>query len=124
MLKGRILALLSILLMFAAAAHAQESGQIAGTVQDQSGAVVAGTKITISESATGLSRTITSGADGNYVIPNLRPTTYILTAEAQGFQSYRQAGITLLANQSLTANISMSVGAVTETVNVSGQVVQ
>jgi hypothetical protein len=124
MLKGRVLALLSIPLMFATGVHAQESGQISGTVQDQSGAVVAGTKITISESATGLSRSTTSGADGNYVVPNLRPTTYTVTAEAQGFQTHRQTGITLLANQSLTANISMSVGAVTETVNVSGQVVQ
>jgi hypothetical protein len=54
----------------------------------------------------------------------MRPTRYEITAEALGFQSFRRADLELLANQSLTVNITLQVGAVTETVNVSGAAVQ
>jgi len=102
----------------------QESGQIVGSLHDQTGAVIPGAKVTATEVGTGLARTATSSNDGAYVLPNLRPTSYILTAEAGGFRVFRQTGVQLLANQSLTINIGMEVGAVTETVNVAGQVLQ
>ena len=115
---------LAVMLALALSISAQESGQISGVLHDQSGAVVPGAKVTATETGTGLSRTATSGADGTYLLPNLRPTTYTLTAETTGFRAYRQADVQLLANQSLTINIGMDVGAVTETVNVSGYVLQ
>src|SRR5207302_6909889 len=102
----------------------QESGQIAGSVHDQTGAVVPGAKVTATEPGTGLARSAVSSSDGAYIIPNLRPTSYVLTTEAAGFRIFRQSDIQLLANQSLTINIALEVGAVTETVNVAGQVVQ
>src|SRR5439155_13944565 len=88
------------------------------------GAVIPGAKVTATEAGTGLARTATTGSDGAYILPNLRPTSYVLSAEAAGFRSFRQTDVQLLANQSLTINIGMEVGAVTETVNVAGQVVQ
>ena len=54
----------------------------------------------------------------------MRPSRYEITAEASGFQSFRRTDLELLANQSLTVNITMQVGAVTETVTVSGVAVQ
>ncbi len=59
-----------------------------------------------------------------FVFPNLRPTTYTITATGAGFRAFRQTDVDLLANQSLTVNIPMEVGAVTETVTVAGQTVQ
>src|SRR5215472_12933324 len=123
MSKQRIV-VTAALLALAINVSAQESGQISGVLHDQSNAVVPGAKVTATETGTGLSRTATSGTDGSYLLPNLRPTTYILSAEAGGFRAYRQADVQLLANQSLTINIAMDVGAVTETVNVSGYVLQ
>src|SRR5437879_4142514 len=102
----------------------QEAGQIVGSLHDQTGAVIPGAKVTATEAGTGLARTATTGSDGAYILPNLRPTSYVLSAEAAGFRSFRQTDVQLLANQSLTINIGMEVGAVTETVNVAGQVVQ
>jgi Carboxypeptidase regulatory-like domain len=123
MLKERLLALAGMLVL-ALSIFAQESGQISGVLHDQSGAVVPGARVTATETGTGLSRTATSGTDGSYLLPNLRPTTYILSAETTGFRAYRQTDVQLLANQSLTINIAMDVGALTETVNVSGYVLQ
>ena len=123
MLKKTLLAL-AAMLGLGISIYAQESGQISGVLHDQSGAVVPGAKVTATEAGTGLSRTATSATDGSYLLPNLRPTTYILSTEASGFRAYRQADVQLLANQSLTINIAMDVGSVTETVNVSGNVVQ
>ncbi len=123
MLK-RILGALFALVLLGANALAQEAGQIVGTVRDQSGAVIPNATVTATEAGTGFVHTAVSGNDGNYVLPNLRPTTYVISAEAQGFRAFRQTDVQLQANQSLTINIAMEVGAVTETVNVAGQVVQ
>lgn len=123
MSNRRILAL-AAMLVFAVCLSAQESGQISGVLHDQSGAVVPGAKVTATEAGTSLSRSTTTSTDGSYLLPNLRPTSYIVTAEAAGFRAYRQSDVQLLANQNLTLNIAMDVGAITETVNVSSGVVQ
>ena len=65
-----------------------------------------------------------TGEDGRFVFPNLRPTHYEISVESSGFRTFRRVGIELLANQTLTVNINLEVGAVTETVNVSGAAVQ
>ncbi|MGH9661125.1 MAG: carboxypeptidase regulatory-like domain-containing protein, partial [Bryobacteraceae bacterium] len=102
----------------------QEAGQIVGILTDSSGAVVPGATVKAVEVNTSFVRTVITGADGQYVLPLLRPTRYELTVEASGFRTFRRAGIELLANQSLTLNVSLEVGAVTETVNVAGAAVQ
>src|SRR3954468_10217253 len=96
----------------------QEAGQIIGVVTDSSSAVVPGATVRMIEAQTGFARTTVTAADGRYVFPNLRPTDYELTAEAAGFRGFRRSGIELLANQSLTVNVALEVGAVTETVTV------
>lgn len=102
----------------------QQSGQIVGTITDSTGAVVPGAAIKAIEVGTGFVRSTIAGSDGQFVMPNLRPTNYELTAEANGFRLFRRAAFELLANQSLTINIALEVGSVTETVNVAGAVVQ
>jgi len=115
---------LQLLSLAVTSAFAQEAGQIVGSIRDQSGALIPQATVTVTEAGTSLSRSMTTGSSGEFVFPNLRPTTYTVSAEALSFRVFRQTGVTLLANQSLTINIGMEVGAVTETVNVGGQVVQ
>jgi hypothetical protein len=99
-------------------------GQIVGRVTDSSGAIVTGAKVSITEVATGFSRSTVTGEAGQFAFPSLRPTQYEMTAEAAGFRSFRQTGIQLDASQSLTVNMELQVGAVTETVDVVGNAIQ
>ena len=61
-------------------------GRILGTVYDQSGAVVPGAKITVTNTATGVSRHLVTSGAGEYVAPNLEPGSYTVTAENGGFK--------------------------------------
>ena len=61
------------------------SGTIVGTVHDASGAVVIGTRVMATSISTGISQTTTSGADGDYTIPNLPPGDYKIAAQMNGF---------------------------------------
>src|SRR5215471_11693448 len=90
---------------FAPTARSQGFGNILGTVTDPSGAVIANAKVTALEAATGASRAVLTSSAGTYVIPGLRPTTYSLTVEAQGFSKYSQANIQLTADQSATVDV-------------------
>src|ERR1700730_14982612 len=93
---------------------AQGFGTISGTITDPSGAALAQGTIVASEVATGLSRSSVAGQDGYYVLNSLRPAEYILTVEQSGFEKFRRTGVVLLANQSLTVNITMALGSTNE----------
>ena len=103
---------------FSMSAFAQGLGTIGGTVLDPSGALIPGAMITVTEVGTGLSRSATSDEQGRYVIPSLRPATYELTAENPGFSKFSQRGIAVLADQSLTVNVTLRGGALAEEVTV------
>jgi hypothetical protein len=104
--------------VFAAAVWAQAVSQIQGTVQDSTGATVPGAEVKATQTATGTVRTTTSAADGNYVLPNLPIGPYSIEVTKQGFTKYVQTGITLQVATSPTIDISLKVGAVTESVQV------
>lgn len=125
-MKSIAIRLLGICLctLFATAVWAQDAGQILGVVSDSSGAVVPRVTVTAIEVGTGLSRATTTGDNGEYVLPSLRPTNYDITAELTGFRMYRRSGVALLANQSLTVNIALEVGTVSDTLEVAGSAVQ
>src|SRR5215510_8480903 len=111
-------------LMLSAYAFAQQAGQIVGSVTDDKGAAVAGATVKALEVGTGFARNVVTDSDGRYVLPALRPTQYEIMVEASGFRSFRRAGFELLANQSLTINIALEIGVVTETVQVEGAAIQ
>lgn len=104
--------------------HAQGLGSILGRVTDPAGAGVPGAQVTATQQGTGFSRAATTDPDGFYVIPSLEPAVYTLTVEAKGFNVSKQHDITLLADQSLTVNVDLRLGAVTETINVTTNAVQ
>jgi len=112
--------LLTILaLAFATTAFAQRDlGTITGTVTDPQGGVVPNVKITITEVATGLSYEVVSGADGSYLRPALKPGTYTITAEAQGFRRIEQRNVVLSGGDRVGVNLALAVGQVTESVEV------
>ena len=116
--------LVTVLLMLGITAIAQQAGQIVGTIGDASGAVIPNAKVTCTEMGTNFTVVAVSNGTGDYTLPKLRPTTYIITATADGFQTFRQNSVVLEANQSLTVNISMRVGEATQTVEVTGGVPQ
>ncbi|HLK50902.1 MAG TPA: carboxypeptidase-like regulatory domain-containing protein [Bryobacteraceae bacterium] len=97
---------------------AQATAQIAGTVHDESGAAVAGADVKVTQTATGAVRTVTSGRDGGYVLPNLALGPYLLEVSKEGFTKYVQSGIVLQVDSNPTIDVALKVGAVTEQVTV------
>lgn len=94
------------------------SGDLRGTVTDQSGAVVAGAKVTLTNEATGVSQTTESTSAGVYNFSNLLVGTYTLKIEAKGFAPFANKSIAVSSNQVVEANAKMSVGGESTTVEV------
>src|SRR2546422_6801274 len=76
-----------LLLSLSALAQTQTTGRIAGTVQDQNGAVIAGAEVTVSSKAMGDERRVTTDSEGNYAVPLLSPGMYRVKVTARGFNS-------------------------------------
>jgi len=75
---------------------AQATAQIAGSVQDTSGAVLPGVEVTATQTDTGVSRATITNETGYYVLPNLPLGPYRLEAALPGFRTFAQTGIVLL----------------------------
>ena len=95
-------------------------GSIAGVVKDSSGAAVPGVSVEASSPVLiEKSRTAVSDSSGQYRVEQLRPGTYSITFTLAGFSTVRQEGIEISAGFTAPVNVSLKVGAVQETVNVS-----
>ena len=106
-------------LLFSLPAVAQGSfGTILGTVTDTTGAVVVGTKVTVTDTQTGVSRTLTTDSAGAYNAPNLVPGIYTVRAMAKGFKNFVRQGVTVDVGESIRVNCTMQAGAAAETVTV------
>jgi hypothetical protein len=103
-----------------AVAYAQAS--IAGTVRDNSGAVMPG--VTVEASSPALiekTRSVITSGTGQYAIVDLRPGTYTVTFTLPGFNTVKREGIELTGNFVASVNVDMRVGALEETITVSGE---
>ncbi len=109
---------LCCLLLVCEVVWAQATGQIGGTVHDETGAVIPGADIKVTQTATGAVRTVASGEDGRYVLPTLPLGPYMLEATKPGFTTYVQTGIVLQVDSNLTVDVRLKVGAVGEEVTV------
>jgi len=92
-----------------------------GTVVDATGGTVPDAKVVVISQETNVASTKTSSADGTFVIVNLLPGNYVLTVEKAGFKKAAFPVFKLDVNQTLTENITLQVGATTETVEVSAE---
>jgi hypothetical protein len=109
----------SALLLLATPARAQYTANIEGVVEDPSAAGIANAKVDLVNLATQVSAATTSDTSGNYRFLSLAPGAYKITAEAQGFKRSEKT-VTLQTNQTLNLRIMLEVGALTETVEVTG----
>ncbi len=115
-----ILAAVALILFPARQAHADNLyGAIRGVVRDQSGAAVPGATVTVTNTETGISRHMRSGADGAFVFTNLTvPGVYNVSVEKTGFNKYANTHIQLDVNQTYVVPIALQVGLVTQQVTV------
>ena len=120
----RTLICAALLLSLPAAALAQAqaaNGNIEGVVRDASGGVLPGVTVTVTNTGTGTERSSVTNENGVYRLLLLPLGTYQVVAELSGFRRIEQSGFTLSAGQTLTVDLSMTVGGVQETVTVSGE---
>jgi hypothetical protein len=99
-------------------AYAQANSEITGIVTDQTGAVVAGAAITLTDQATGSTHTTVSTGSGLYDIAGLNPSNYNLKVVAKGFQTYVQTGVVVNVSMTFRVDVKLTIGAETQTVNV------
>src|SRR6202167_1269109 len=86
------------------------SGTVSGSVADQSNAVVAGAAITLTDTATNISRTATSNASGRYFFADVTPGTYSLTVAKAGFATTKTENQVVQVGVNLTVNLALQVG--------------
>lgn len=123
MIRGRtrsVSALLFLLMLAITTTWAQHTfrGGINGIVTDQSGAVVSGATVTITNIATNISASTISTSAGEYAFPELNLGKYDISVKAPGFKSQKVVGVTVSAGQIFTQAVRLSVESSTETVEV------
>src|SRR5215471_7503382 len=93
-------------------------GRILGSVTDQSGAIITGATVTVTDVARGISRPLTTDQAGQYNAPNLIPGTYTVRAQASGFRTVERTNILLEVGQEIQVDLKLQPGAMAETVTV------
>ncbi len=112
--RARVIGII-FLLCAACTVEAQvESGKIVGTVRDASGAILPAATVTVTETQTNAERKTTSNGQGEYVVTELKPGTYTVKAERQGFKTAVETAFKLDINQVVRVDFSLVVGSVQE----------
>ena len=94
---------------------------LSGTVMDSTGLPINGAKVTLTSTQNGIFRTYTTRDSGLFTFTLLPPADYSLEVNVTGFKYYKQRGITLGAGQTAQQNVRLTVGAVSETIEVTAQ---
>ncbi len=125
MLKITSFCTLLLALPFATLAYGQggANGTILGTVTDNSGAVVAGAAVDITNTATNVTNHTQTTSSGDFTVPFLPPGTYRVSVQASGFQKSVIADVTLVVAQQARVNVTMRPGTVSESVEVQASAV-
>jgi len=116
-----ILCALALLLVIPFRSYGQNVAiaQVAGQVLDPTGASVPDATVTMTETDKGVDHTTQSDSDGRYGFPNLPVGAYKLTVTKTSSKTYVQTGIVLQVNDHLAMNVTLQLGAVSESVVVS-----
>src|SRR5262245_3625346 len=115
----RLLSILPLLLLSTRIMPGQAFyGSIVGSVTDSSGAALASTTVTLTNTATGDRRTVVTAADGSYRFVNLVPGAYKIEIEHTGFKRYTRDQIDVSVESQVRADISMQIGDVNQSVEV------
>jgi hypothetical protein len=116
--KCRFFLLALIMMLACPGVFAQANSEVTGIIADQTGAVVAGAKVVLTDPATGASHTTVSSGTGLYDISGLNPASYDLKVSAKGFETYAQNGIVVNTSATFGVNVKLTVGAEAQTVTV------
>jgi len=106
------------LMLVAPRLHAQSTGTIRGTVTDATAASVPGATVTVTNPATGLTRTVETNGTGEFVFPDLPIGSYTIQTSKTGFDTEKRSATELLTGQTLGLDISLKVGSQTLSVEV------
>ncbi len=118
-LSAGILALTLIICATQTNLQAQVTGgTISGTVVDTTGRLIPNCSIVITNTATGITRNLTTNSDGFYTAPNLQAGSYEVTFTAPGFRTEAKKGITLTVGATVVSDLTMQIGTAIETVQV------
>ena len=101
-------------------AQAIAGSQLSGVVRDSTGGTIPGAEVTVTKTDTGMVRTVFTGADGTYALPNLPIGPYQLKVILTGFNTYIRDGIVLQVSSNPEVNVTLAVGAISEQVTVIG----
>ncbi len=85
--------LVGVLLISVSVSAQSNQARIQGSVRDQSGGVIAGATVTVSDVLKGVTRTLTTDEAGEYSAPNLDPSTYRVRVEFKGFKTFERQGL-------------------------------
>ena len=103
-------------------AEAQQSATLSGTVNDNSGAVIGGARIELTNEASGIVRNTVTNGSGFYTLAAIPPGSYKVTVTANGFKQYSQDGVVFTEGQSRTLpDLKLAVGSESQQVIVTGQ---
>ncbi len=114
----RITRLICLPVLFSALVFAQSQGSLRGRVTDPKESVIPAAKITLIQEATSVSRSTVSNDQGEYSFPSVAPGTYTVQAESPGFKLTANKGVVISTQTSLTLDVKLELGQVTETINV------
>jgi len=114
-----IILLAAVGLLIGTRALGQGLSALAGTVTDPSGAVVPNARISVTNSATNATRTVESNEGGLYSVTQIPPGTYTIRVEAGGFKPLVMPNVMLPVDETVTLNLLLTVGPVTQSVQVS-----
>ena len=113
--------IIAVGLLSASLAAQAVTGTILGTVTDNTGAVIPGATITLTNSGTGFTRTVVSDSTGEYTAPSLPTGKYQVNAELSGFKTVTLPDVPLGVDQHLRINVRLEIGTVSETITITGQ---
>jgi hypothetical protein len=119
LLKARVLWVGVVFLALTATSSGQTStGEVTGTITDGAGAAVSRASLKLIHQATKIETQITANQNGSFTFVNVRPGSYLLRVEAQGFKTLQTSNFEVGVNQSVTQDIALVVGEVSQTVEV------
>ena len=121
MKKALHFVVLLCLCLCATKAYGQATTSLRGTVTDPAGSVIVGAQVTIANSSTGFTRSVSTASDGTYVFVEVPPGSYTLTVEMKGFQKHERLGMELRVDLPATVNVQLRVGTVAEVVSITAE---
>src|SRR3954465_6449531 len=118
--RRAVLCVIVALLLPAMVAAQAVTGTILGVITDSTGAVMPGASVTLTNTGTGLVRSVTTDANGEFTAPSLPTGKYVVKAELSGFKTVSVPDVTLGVDQHFRLNLKLEIGAVEESVTVTG----